>query len=474
MKFADRFVTALVICLFAMGINAESYAQEQEVPPPIIFIYDASGSMWGQIEGKSKMEIASEVLSTSVNALPVNQQIGFVAYGHRNEGDCRDVEFLVDIEDGTQAAVISALKGIRPLGKTPLAFSAIQVIDSLRANKLKATIILVTDGIESCDGNICEVVQAAKDEGIDFKLHIIGFGLKPGETEQLICAANAGEGQYFDAADAVGLQEVMSVATTTTVETGPGNVSIYAIKNGDSIDALAKFYKAGTRDLIRLVRTYGDTVLVNIEEATFDMEVTALGGSDVKPIMFNNLTRNPNETFHQTVSFDSGKIQSYASNNGEGWDALIHINQSSDNKRVAGTRTYGRKPDIDLDPGTYDVEIHVFNIIGDNKFHIKGVQITGGETVSIEHDFKSGIALVGVTKNSELIDAIVTIKDLTTDQALAGQRTYTSSSSNPRSFMLSPGTYEVVVATLGAHAGMKETFQMTVEAGKTTTKLIEY
>jgi Ca-activated chloride channel family protein len=430
--------------------------------------------MWGQIEGKSKMEIAAEVLSTSVNALPDNQQIAFVAYGHRNEGDCRDVEFLVDVEDGTKSAVIAALGGIRPLGRTPLAYSAMQVIDSLRANNLKATIILVTDGIESCDGNICEVVQAAKAEGIDFKLHIIGFGLKPGETEQLICAANASDGQYFDAADAGGLQEVMTVATTSTVEDGPGNVSVYAVKNGESIDALARFYKPGSRELVGMVRTYGDTSIVNVEPITFDLEVTALGGSDVKPLIFKNLTRNQSETFHQTVSFDSGKIVTYASNNGDGWDTMIYVYEPNEKRALASARSYGRNPEFDINAGTYDIELRAINIDGASPHWFRGVSVAGGESISLEHDFKSGIAMIGVRSGSELIDATVNFLDPTTKKGIAGSRTYTSDSSNPRKFILSPGTYDVVVAPIRTHSGKRETFQLTIEAGKTVTKIIEY
>jgi len=123
---------------------------------------------------------------------------------------------------------------------TPLAYAASQVIDGLRKSKKKATIILITDGIESCNGNICEVVTAAKKEGIDFRLHIVGFGLKANENEQLRCAANAGEGKYYDAADASGLSDVMNDATAETVDKPKGNVSVYAVKNGVAIDAWVK------------------------------------------------------------------------------------------------------------------------------------------------------------------------------------------------------------------------------------------
>ena len=182
-------ITFLFLTLFIV-FNTQGQSPENQAP--IIFIYDASGSMWGQMQGETKMEIAANALSSTIDNLSEQQKIGFVAYGHRKEGDCKDVEFMVDASTGTKKEVITAVKGIKPLGKTPLAYSAALVIDQLRAAKQKATIILITDGIESCDGNICEIIQAAKDEGIDFKLHIIGFGLKEEDTQQLRCAAGAG------------------------------------------------------------------------------------------------------------------------------------------------------------------------------------------------------------------------------------------------------------------------------------------
>jgi Ca-activated chloride channel family protein len=78
--------------------------------------------MWGQMEGKTKMEIAADVLSSTVDSLPENQQIGLVAYGHRKKGDCEDVEFLVNIGDDNKTKVNQSLKNIKPLGKTPLAY----------------------------------------------------------------------------------------------------------------------------------------------------------------------------------------------------------------------------------------------------------------------------------------------------------------------------------------------------------------
>ncbi|MCB9035695.1 MAG: VWA domain-containing protein [Lewinellaceae bacterium] len=451
-------------------------AQDKQAPPsPILFIYDASGSMWGQMEGKTKMEIAAGVLSATVNGLPDGQKAGLVAYGHREKGDCEDVEFLVDLENDDKARVTQALKDIKPLGKTPLAYSARLAIDRLREAKEKATIILITDGIESCDGNICEVIKTAKEEGIDFRLHIVGFGLKAEETEQLRCAAKAGDGRYFDAAGADGLSEVLQEATSTTVDEPEANFSVYAIKNGKAIDAYIKAYKAGETTSLTSARTYGDTVFFYLPPGTYNLEVRPLEQSNVNAVTLANLQTVAGEVQHRDVSFDGGKIQVTTLNNGEGWDAVVKILAKADGKNVAGGRTYG-KPDVyEVNPGLYDVEVRALVIEGlENAHRIENVEVRANEVTEVEHHFKSGTAMIGATSAAGLVDAVVKIVEVNSKKNVAGGRTYTSESSNPKKFLLTPGIYEVTLTALGVHKGKNETFAIVVKEGETLEKVVGF
>jgi len=288
-----RTIILLLAFCFAFQINAQNI----ETTAPILFIYDASGSMWGQIQGISKVEIASEVLSNFVNDLPENQKIGLVAYGHRKEGDCTDVEFLVDIENGTKTKVIQSIKAIKPLGKTPLAYSALQVIDKLRQTKQKASIILVTDGIESCGGNICDVIKAAKLEGIDFRLHIIGFDMQNEDTQQLKCAAEAGGGNYYNATDAGDLGQALEDAAID-IKKQAANFSVFAVKNGIAIDAWVRAYDIISKRQPISVRTYKDTAYFYLPPSKYNFEVTPLEGSDVDLITVSNLESFEDKIMH--------------------------------------------------------------------------------------------------------------------------------------------------------------------------------
>ncbi len=459
-----------LLLLFAAGFVLYGSAQDIATKPsPILFIYDASGSMWGQMQGKTKMEIAADVLSSSVSKLPENQKLGFVAYGHREKGDCKDVEFLVDVEQGTKSSVIEAVKGIQPLGKTPLAYSALLVIDKLRDTRMKATIILVTDGIESCGGNICDVIRAAKEEGLDFKLHIIGFGLKDSETEQLLCAAKAGGGNYYDAANAEGLGEVLDAATATSVDLPDGNVTVYAMKNGEPIDAYVKAYDVVAKRSPIASRTYKDTALFYLPPSTYNLEVRALGGSDVDKITVTGIKSTDDAVLHRTVSFDAGKLGITTTNNGEAWDCLVKL-YGADGKVVAQTRTYTSIQDVEVNPGTYKVTIQALTRLEgiDTLVEFDAVEITAGSTTPVSHDFKSGQFEIYTKVGNENIDTVVKVKEVSTGTNVAGSRTYLKGTS----FLLNPGQYQVNIKPLGVHKA-KTAQNITIEVTQNETIIRE-
>ncbi len=462
----------IVLVLFAF-LQYQTQLTAQSDSAPILFIYDASGSMWGQMEGKTKKEIAAEVLSTAVNNLSENQKVGLMAYGHRKKGDCDDVEFLVDLNNTGKKNVIEAVNGITPLGRTPLARSATLAINSLRDAKTKATIILITDGIESCDGNICDVVLAAKAEGIDFKLHIVGFGLKESETEQLKCAAKAGDGQYYNADNAGGLGEMLDEATSETIDKPVDNFSVYATKNGEAVDVWIKAYKIDSKESIDAGRSYRDSAFIYLPEGKYNIVIRPLENTDISETTIQVDIKN-DEVKHETISFDAAVLSVYATNNNEGWDAIVKIKNKATGKINATARTYGRTKTMEVDPDVYDISFKALNIKGlDIDFTMENVKIIAGETKSVEHNFETGIAMIGVkTATGELIDASVSFSEINSGKYVAANRTYTSENNNPKKFTLSTGTYVVKILTLGAHKGQSNTFNITIKTGETTEKTI--
>ncbi|MFD2726238.1 vWA domain-containing protein [Hyunsoonleella rubra] len=414
----------LFLFLIALCISFQINAQQKELSP-ILFIYDASGSMWGQLQNSTKKQIASEVLTTTVNNLPENQNIGLLVYGHNRKGDCNDIEYLVDLSNNSKEKVTSTVKGLNALGKTLLARSANMAINSLRKSKTKATIILITDGIESCDGDICDIVSKAKLEGIDFKLHIVGFGLKEGEKEQLKCAATAGDGNYYDANNANGLGDVLIEATSETVDDPEGNFSVYATKNGEPVDAWVKAIEAGTEKEIDAVRTYRDTAFLYLPPGKYTLNARPLENSKIKGTTIN-VESKEGEMGHQTISFDGGKVSVTTTNNGEGWDSTCRV-YVQDGAFVTGSRTYGKARVLEVNADVYNIEVQALQIKGlETKYIIENVKVEPGKTIDVVHNFESGIAMIGAKSGGELVDAVVKVIEKTSNKNVASSRTYTS------------------------------------------------
>src|SRR5690606_1358790 len=130
----------------------------------VVIVYDASGSMWGQIDGVSKLEIAREVMADLVNNWSAETNLGLVAYGHRSEGDCRDIETLIEPGPLDRASFIDTVNAIRPKGKTPISAAVQHAADLLSYRDNPATVLLISDRLETCQADPCALAaQLSRD-----------------------------------------------------------------------------------------------------------------------------------------------------------------------------------------------------------------------------------------------------------------------------------------------------------------------
>ncbi len=185
-----------------------------------IIVLDASGSMWGQIDGRAKLEIAREALGTVLAGVPADTEIGLMAYGHREKGNCADIELLVAPGPGTAAAITDAANTMKFLGKTPLTEAVRRAAAELKSTEEKATVILITDGIETCEADPCALGAELEASGVDFTAHVVGFGLTANEGATVACLAENTGGKYIEAKDAGALVEALKTAVVA-VEPAP-------------------------------------------------------------------------------------------------------------------------------------------------------------------------------------------------------------------------------------------------------------
>ncbi|WP_454915404.1 vWA domain-containing protein [Xanthobacter sediminis] len=214
-----RLPRAVLLAATAMLGLAAPLPAAAEPSPRTIIVLDGSGSMWGVVGGQRKLAIARATVEKAMSRLPAESTIGLMAYGHRRRSDCADIELIVPPAPGAGPAVSAAVQSMHFLGMTPLAAALRKAAEALRYTDGPATVVLVTDGSETCDADPCATAAELKASGPAFTAHVIGLGLTREDAAKVACIAQATGGRYMEANDAATLDRALA-ATLGTAPAG--------------------------------------------------------------------------------------------------------------------------------------------------------------------------------------------------------------------------------------------------------------
>ncbi|MCK9517009.1 MAG: VWA domain-containing protein [Ottowia sp.] len=192
--------------------------QAAQAAEDVLIVYDASGSMWGQIDGVNKIITAREVLAELVQGWPQDTNLGLVAYGHRSAGDCKDIETLITPQPVDREQFIATVNAINPKGKTPIADSLLHAAEVLKYRDNNATVVLISDGLESCHGDPCAVAAELEQKGMDFTAHVVGFDLDDAGNQALACIADNTGGIFVPAGNAAELKDALQQVQAKVVQ----------------------------------------------------------------------------------------------------------------------------------------------------------------------------------------------------------------------------------------------------------------
>ncbi|MBK9108666.1 MAG: VWA domain-containing protein [Saprospiraceae bacterium] len=455
--------------LFYLGLNFSLFAQSQQN----LFILDASGSMWQKLGEEYKIAVAKRMMKKIVQSLPDGAQTGLIVYGHQSKSDCNDIEMLVPLGPLDRTDFINKLDGINPKGKTPIANSIAKALDFIKSLNKPINIILISDGLETCEGNACELVKKAKAQGTKITLHVVGFGLEEKDLSPLECIAQAGGGQYFPANNEEELAAALKKSVEVPVLNG-GYLSVNVALNGKPVDATVKVFRKGEAKETAFGRTYTGAEtnprIFLLPDGNYEVEVCAitLDGRPVQRIIDLKVTSN--DTLQRVVDFTNGKFEILVTRNSVLSDAVVILYHSGTKKVAAQTRSYKDAKNnpvlFQVLPGLYDVQISSVEIDGKPEIRMEKHSLAGGAKVSLSHAWKSGELKVGARKGNELVDATVGIYSKKTGINLANGRTYQTANSNPKTFILEPGEYEIRLnAVKPAGLGKKTLLAKITESG---------
>lgn len=195
-------ILALAVSMLAIVHQAKTQVYQQKPPQKtrILFMLDGSGSMLAPWGPTLRINAAKKFLADLVDSLRVNQELELAlrVYGHqyhRKYQRCDDSKLEVGFSKNNHTAIIQKLNQIQPQGVTPIAYSLEQAANDFPDEKnVRNIIIIITDGIESCNGDPCAVSLMLQKRGIFLKPFIIGIGMEKNFEEAFGCM-----GKFYDA-----------------------------------------------------------------------------------------------------------------------------------------------------------------------------------------------------------------------------------------------------------------------------------
>lgn len=193
----------------------------------ILFVFDASQSMSASWDVESKINIARKILIELVDSINKinNVEMALRIYGHQSPvppQDCSDTRLEVPFDINNSQRIKDKLRQISPKGTTPIAGSLAQVINDFpECINCRNIVILITDGIEACDGDPCAISLELQKMGIILKPFVIGIGLDPGFKETFDCV-----GHYFDVQDESKFREAVDIVLTQVLNETTSQVNL--------------------------------------------------------------------------------------------------------------------------------------------------------------------------------------------------------------------------------------------------------
>ena len=380
----------LLFLVFICVVVCPGPAGGQTLSPKsgLIFILDASGSMWGRIDEKPKITLAKEVLVELIDDLPEGTLVGLVAYGHRNKGDCQDVEELIPLGPLDKAVFTRKMDELKPLGKTPLTLAVRLTGEKLKTVNSQVVIIVISDGRETCEGDPCATVRELRAAGGRFTVQVIGFKVTQEDAEQLACLAESGGGQYQSAENA---QELKAAVEQAIVSVPGGFIHLEAFRQGNMVSSWVEVYPSGEEDMILKDKsaTKPEDLGISVSPGVYDLKV--IDGSVDPPAVavITGVKVDSYQNVKLNVTFEEGYLTIKAVRQGNPLAVWFTIYEAGQTNALGSywTEADTGEGTMKLAPGSYDVKVEATALEGHPVKVFRDITITKDASRLIEVEF---------------------------------------------------------------------------------------
>lgn len=248
-----RFFQVVIFFLFFLGAYSVK-SQVKKTEPTltrVLFVFDASKSMKTQHDKTTRIQGAKELFYKFLDSLSKQKNIQFALrmYGHTVKyppGDCKDSKLVVPFAKNNIALIKSKVAEAKPTGITPIEHSLTESANDFPDAKAVNMIILITDGIDECEGDPCKARQKLMEKGIVFKPFIIGIGLTPAQIKTFECV-----GDYYDFDDSKTLANINAVISKQKLNKTSSQINLLDSKSYPSeTNVNMTFYNTATGNYV--------------------------------------------------------------------------------------------------------------------------------------------------------------------------------------------------------------------------------
>lgn len=187
----------------------------------ILFIFDDSYSMYAPWNSDIKIEVAKKIMGEFLDSLKTlpDLELALRCYGHttfiKPTRNCKDSKLEVPFASAKENAtkIKQRIQKLEPLGTTPIAYSLGECAsDFTPCSNCRNIVILITDGIEECEGNPCEVSSALQKKGIFLRPFVIGVGLDVKFADVFGCI-----GKFYDVSNEANFKDILNLVLTEAI-----------------------------------------------------------------------------------------------------------------------------------------------------------------------------------------------------------------------------------------------------------------
>jgi Ca-activated chloride channel family protein len=187
-------------------LNSRASAEgPQPCTEDAMIVFDASKSMQasaGDNAGLRRIDAVRTALSRVLPRVAPKRPLGLITYGPGSRAACDNVSLELRPALNAGEKIQSRVDALKPDGRTPLSRSVRRAADVLDFRNRPGTIVLLTDGEETCGGDPCALARDLKQNGVRTTVHVISYHISSSiGTEGVFvsrCLADETGGTYAD------------------------------------------------------------------------------------------------------------------------------------------------------------------------------------------------------------------------------------------------------------------------------------